>query len=109
MEEDEFMSKEPTNCWDFHRCGRQPGGAKEKEIGVCPVTTAKAFDGMHAGKNGGRVCWAISSTLCKGERQGNFANKAKDCLQCDFYNLVHREEGTRHLLPIGDILRGMQQ
>jgi len=26
------------NCWEFKKCGRQPGGPKVAELGVCPAT-----------------------------------------------------------------------
>ena len=27
------------NCWEYKKCGRQPGGDRAKEMGICPVTT----------------------------------------------------------------------
>lgn len=80
------------NCWEFKRCGRQPQGANEKELGCCPATVAEALDGVHDGTNAGRCCWVVGGTLCRGEAQGTFAQKFRNCEQCDFYQLVRREE-----------------
>ena len=29
-----------ANCWEVKQCGRQPGGPKAGEFGVCPAATA---------------------------------------------------------------------
>jgi hypothetical protein len=51
------------NCWEFEKCGRQPGGIKVKELGVCPAATEKRAHGINGGINGGRACWAIAGTF----------------------------------------------
>jgi hypothetical protein len=81
------------NCWEFKKCGRQPAGAKTAELGVCPASTAKKADGLNAGSNGGRICWALAGTFCGGKVQGTFAEKFSNCVDCDFYKLVHTEHG----------------
>jgi hypothetical protein len=87
-----------ANCWEVKRCGRQPGGAKTAELGVCPA--AQAGGGANQGTNGGRVCWAIVGTLCGGQVQGSFAQKAFNCMQCEFYQAVRAEEGAQfRLMP----------
>ena len=83
----------PKNCWDFKQCGRQPGGVKTGELGVCPAATEKRVDQVNRGNKAGRCCWMIAGTLCKGEKQGTFATKLGDCLKCDFYQSVADEEG----------------
>jgi eukaryotic-like serine/threonine-protein kinase len=85
------------NCWEFKKCGREPGGAKAVELGICPASTDIRFHGTHTGKNAGRSCWIVSGTLCKGELQGEFAKKYKNCLECDFYKSVRTEE-TPHFI-----------
>ena len=80
------------NCWEFKKCGRETGGAKVSELGICPASTDSRFDGTHRGKNAGRSCWIVSGTLCKGEIQGEFAKKHKNCMECDFYKTVREEE-----------------
>jgi len=86
-----------NNCWDKKFCGRQPGGTREKELGVCPAATETVHDGVslvgiNDGVNGGRICWAIAGTLCGGKVQGSFADKEKSCRSCDFYSEVRREQ-----------------
>lgn len=81
------------NCWEYKKCGRQPGGDKVHELGVCPASVEARVDGVNGGKNGGRTCWVMTGTLCKGEKQGSFATKLMSCMQCDFYKSVIAEEG----------------
>jgi hypothetical protein len=83
-----------TNCWEFKKCGREPGGAKTGELGVCQAATTSRLDGTHSGKNAGRACWVVTGTLCKGEVQGSFAKKYQNCQKCDFYLAVQSEEGA---------------
>lgn len=89
------MSKK--NCWEIKKCGREPGGAKVRELGVCPAAQDAKFNGLHEGQNGGRACWVIAGTLCGGQIQGSFAAKFKNCIECEFYNAVKREEGNNFL------------
>ena len=84
------MSK--LNCWEFNDCGRQPGGKHVSDFGVCPVTKEVRLDGTHGGVNAGRSCWVVASTLCKGEVQREFEFKFFNCVKCDFYNSVKKEE-----------------
>jgi len=86
-----------TNCWDAKRCGRQPGGNKAKELGICPAAIESRVDGINGGVNGGRACWAINKTLCDNKVQGSFSTKLKRCLQCEFYSTVWKEEGDNYL------------
>jgi len=82
------------NCWEFEKCGRQPGGEKIKDKGVCPVALEKKAHGIHEGANGGRVCWVIAGSFCGGKVQGTYADKINNCLVCKFYKKVRDEEGT---------------
>jgi len=82
------------NCWELKKCGREPGGAKVAEFGVCPAAIETRLDGVNFGKNGGRACWAIAGTLCDGKVQGSFACKVGDCITCDFFKKVGSEEGA---------------
>jgi hypothetical protein len=86
------------NCWEYKICGRQPGGAKAAELGVCVACTEGRTNGIHRGKNGGRICWVVSGTLCGGKVQGSFASKLMNCMECDFYKLVSKEEGSNFQL-----------
>ena len=80
------------NCWEFKKCGREPGGHKEKELGTCPVTVHGALDGAHEGIKGGRACWVIAGSLCGGKIQGTYAQKLTNCWRCDFMIAVKKEE-----------------
>lgn len=87
-----------VNCWEFKQCGRQPQGPKVAEMGLCPASLEEALDDVHGGVNGGRSCWVVGGTYCKGEVQGTFAQKFKNCESCDFYQLVRKEEGPGFVL-----------
>ena len=49
-----------VNCWEFKKCGRQPGGEQAEEQGVCPVTEHRKLHGIHGGVNAGRACWIVA-------------------------------------------------
>ena len=66
------------NCWEYTKCGREAGGEKADEYGVCP---AYPLHGTH--------CAKISGTLCNGTIQGSFAMKLGNCLQCPFFMTPH--------------------
>jgi hypothetical protein len=85
------------NCWEFKKCGRQPGGPKVADLGVCPAAAFTAFDGVHGGKNAGRGCWAIAGSLCGGKIQGTYAQKLLNCWRCEFMNKVKQEEDSTEL------------
>ncbi|RJR16493.1 MAG: hypothetical protein C4581_09720 [Nitrospiraceae bacterium] len=86
------MSKQ--NCWEMKKCGREPGGVKSAEMGVCPAATSTSTNGVNNGKNGGRICWAIAGTFCGGKVQGDFAQKSVSCMSCEVFKEIKREEGA---------------
>lgn len=88
------------NCWQFKKCGRETGGGKAVELGVCPATTTRQLDGVHDGENAGRSCWIVAGTFCGGQVQGTFAKKFQNCEQCEFYQSVKKEEGARFKMSI---------
>lgn len=88
------------NCWEFKKCGKQPGGKNENVTGKCLVPLMSMYDGIHDGKNGGRVCWLVSGSMCSGEVQMAFSNKLKSCSTCDFYKKVCEEEGEEMALSL---------
>jgi len=92
------MSK--LNCWEFKKCGREAGGAKVKELGICPATEMADLEGVHGGKNAGRACWIVAGSMCGGKLQGTFAQKYHNCKICDFYQAVKNEEGAKFELSI---------
>jgi hypothetical protein len=90
------------NCWQAKKCGREPGGVKVAEMGVCPAVTACELNALNHGKNGGRMCWAVAGTFCGGKVQGSFAEKRMSCLSCEFYMQVKQDEAkTFTLMPPG--------
>ncbi|MBA4407714.1 hypothetical protein C0389_10595 [bacterium] len=80
------------NCWEYKKCGREPGGDKVDELGICPAATEKRADKLNGGVNGGRTCWGVKNTLCGNEVRKVFALHLAKCLKCDFYQLVSDEE-----------------
>jgi hypothetical protein len=66
------------NCWEFKKCGREAGGIKSDELGVCP-----------AYPDYGQQCARVAETLCDGKEQGTFALKLGNCQKCDFYISEH--------------------
>lgn len=66
------------NCWEFKKCGREEGGGKAGELGVCP-----------AYPDHGKSCARCTGTLCGGQVQGSFAMKLSSCMDCDYYKSEH--------------------
>ena len=87
-----------TNCWEFKKCGREPGGAKVNELGICPASADPVFSGIHGGKNSGRACWILAGTFCGGKVQGTYAQKMQNCMECEFYSIVKSEEGPKFVM-----------
>jgi len=83
------------NCWEYKKCGRQPGGPNINSLGICPAATDSISNGLNNGQNGGRICWAVSGTFCDGKVQGTFAEKKTYCMECKFFKLVAQNEGSR--------------
>jgi hypothetical protein len=96
------------NCWEFKRCGREPGGERVNDLGACPAADCPHLDGVHRGRQAGRVCWLVAGTMCGGEVQGTFASKLSDCRQCDFYMTVRDEEGAAFFVTV-DIINQMTE
>jgi hypothetical protein len=94
------------NCWEFKKCGREPGGVKVAELGICPAAVDKVAHGINGGKCGGRACWALTGTFCGGVVQGSYAQKVGNCLKCEFYMQVRKEEGDA-LVKTQEILKRM--
>ena len=80
------------NCWEAKKCGRQAGGTKTGELGVCPAATDAGHNGINGGKNAGRHCWKVAGTLCGGNVQGTYAQKLVNCVVCEFFKQVKVEE-----------------
>ena len=87
------MSSGMTNCWEFKKCGREAGGSKALELGVCPAYTFTPANGFCGGKNAGRGCAYVAGTFCGGVVQGNASAKEKNCAECEFYRILKKEHG----------------
>lgn len=81
------------NCWEYNKCGREPGGERANELGVCPASTEKKLDGIHGGTNAGRTCWVVAANACACGQQDR-----QQCASCDFYKIVERESTDFHQL-----------
>lgn len=73
-----MTNKEKLNCWEFKACGREKGGSKADELGICPAYPSS-----------GRKCARVAITLCDGIMHNGFAMKLKDCIHCEFYLSEH--------------------
>jgi hypothetical protein len=89
----------PMNCWEFMRCGREPGGRQAEERGVCPAATFEAADGYLGGRNAGCACAFVTGTFCEELIQGTYREKSKDCWDCEFYRRLRREHGAAFSMP----------
>lgn len=85
------------NCWEFKKCGRESGGANAGKSGVCPSAIEDRTDGINNGQHAGRACWAIAGTFRTGKKiAGACALEIDTCADCDFYQLVMKEEGLTY-------------
>ncbi|MET0101713.1 MAG: two-CW domain-containing protein [Sedimenticola sp.] len=85
-----------TNCWEYFKCGREPGGEKAGELGVCPTALQQQSDGTNHGTAAGRVCWSVHDSHCA----DNIGKKFMKCLECPFFHKVEVEEGRGFELGI---------
>jgi hypothetical protein len=87
--------KKYENCWEFKKCGREPGGKRVLEHGVCPASTDETKNLKNNGKNGGRICWMVSGTFCEYKCDALYADKDGTCLNCDFYQKIQKEHESK--------------
>ena len=83
-----------TNCWEYMKCGREPGGVNSEKLGTCPASTEEVYDGVNEGTNGGRFCWKVVGTMCFDTIKGISAIEIVSCSQCLFFNKVKQEQGS---------------
>ena len=87
------------NCWEYRRCGREPGGHRVDQLGVCPTAVDHSADMINGGRNGGRVCWTISGHFAAdGEVRCATARELATCMACEFFTAVLKEEGIDHIV-----------
>lgn len=76
------------NCWEFKKCGREPGGRNIAQYGICSIPVAVDSDGMNDGKNGGRACWLWRESACGDIMRKCSVEEIRECRECDFYKSV---------------------
>ena len=80
------------NCWKVMKCCRERGGKNEK-LDICPAAKSNEFNGVNNGELGGRFCWSLAGTFCKGELQGSIAKKIENCFECAFLIMSWKKRG----------------
>jgi hypothetical protein len=83
------------NCWEFFKCGREPGGKNVGDFGECAVATSTEYAGSNGGKYAGRRCWRIGGSGQSHPAACVLAEKIENCHDCGFYQLVKSEEGNK--------------
>ncbi len=86
-------------CWEFMKCGREGGGSRASELGICP-----------AWPDHGHACSLVAGHLCRGLVRELHGRDMDSCQDCEFYQ---RTQVTQHsgflaqrlldLCPIGII------
>ncbi len=71
-------------CWEYKKCGKQPGGENVAEFGHCPAALSPD-----------NSCWFIAGTLCSGKVEGTYAEKIDTCIICDYYNKMQELNAKR--------------
>lgn len=96
-----------VNCWEFMKCGLEPGGVNVETQGICPASFSGLYDGMNRGSFAGRFCWAIKGTICECKKQGTKEEQLMRCINCEFTKSVHDDEGSAFVLmpPDGDYFK----
>ncbi|MDK9708564.1 MAG: protein phosphatase 2C domain-containing protein [Desulforhopalus sp.] len=86
------MTTPKINCWQYKKCGREPGGCMADKDGICPAAAETALNTFNNGVNAGRSCWLVAGTFCDQQIMGTFAEKIDTCKNCSFYQRVQEEE-----------------
>lgn len=81
------------NCWEYMECGKEPGGVRADESGVCPVAAAASVNGLNGGINGGRLCWVMAETCGHVNVKCSPLHQPSFCYSCEFRYRVTAEEG----------------
>lgn len=66
------------NCWEYRLCGRERGGRRSHEFGVCP-----------AWPRSGQRCAEVIGTFCGGSIQDDLEIKLTNREECSFYQSEH--------------------
>ncbi len=71
------------SCWEIRTCGREEGGFKAGELGVCIASR----EGM------GHSCWVNAGFLGDCEDTRDSARRDLVCQHCEVYYLYNRGNG----------------
>ena len=82
------MVSKKQNCWEYMKCGREPGGEMVAKLGTCRAATDEFFNGMNGGKNGGRICLSIAGTFSKDVFQCSCLEDLASCKDCSFFKIL---------------------
>ena len=91
-QDDEVAGDIHLNCWEYKKCGREPGGLNTETLGVCPASIKSEYDSHNHGKNAGRCCWMVAGTMGSGDVSCVCASKLMSCYDCGFFHLVQQQE-----------------
>ena len=80
------------NCWEFKKCGREPGGENTEKLGVCEASVERKFDGINQGNNAGRYCWKVKISEENQNAADETLSAIMNCIECDFFIKVKAEE-----------------
>ncbi|MCI5219061.1 MAG: hypothetical protein D3914_07680 [Candidatus Electrothrix sp. LOE2] len=94
------MNENRINCWEFKKCGREPGGRNIEKYGCCSVPVSIEYDGMNNGKNGGRSCWILRESACEKIMRACRVDEIKECRQCHFHTYVRKTERFSHKVTL---------
>ncbi len=84
-------------CWEFKKCGRQPGGSKAGELGVCPAAAEALTTGSHPERQGCLACWAITGKF-SGEGVQGSPERLGDCIRCDYLKQNESKDGLYDII-----------
>ena len=87
------MTLKKINCWEFMKCNKGPGKAKDKNCKACPVILNSSLNGFNEGIKSGRACWLVAGTFCNGKVSGAYAEKIESCRNCEFYKEINKGSG----------------
>lgn len=97
------------NCWEYHKCNREPGGSKVAELGVCAAAIPGKNDGINKGTYSGRFCWTVTGSFRHGGPTCTYALKVLDCLNCEFMKEVIFKEGPNFVLKPAEASKAIKQ
>ena len=83
------------NCWEFKKCGREPGGKNSQRLGTCRASIENKFNGVNHGVNAGRYCWKVKISEENNNESDKTLSAIMNCIECDFFIKVKAEEKNK--------------